>query len=156
MKHNLLFILFLTSLSTLAQPPTEVVNIYDYEKVIILELTANGNDWNIDVQKVCEGIPTKSLVSDRSITMNFMDEEGKELYSVSVSNPKLMQMHSESNAVPTTREFPASTTIVVPYSPKCVKVVCSKEHEANEDIEWIKSFDIQKAVQEAYETFVSQ
>ena len=130
MKHLLLFICSLSSMYLVAQPPDKVNNIYGYEKVVVLELTAEGDNWRVEVKKVCQGVPTKSVVSDRSIKMDFIDTKGKEMYSVSVGNPKMMKIHSEESPVTEKQQsVAASIMVVVPYDPKCVKVVCSEEQK---------------------------
>ncbi|MFK7906856.1 MAG: hypothetical protein AB8B69_17110 [Chitinophagales bacterium] len=159
MKHFLLFIcLYLfVGFHVFAQPKTEqTTNIYDYEKVVVLELKTNGEDWEIEVQKVCQGVPTKSVVADRSIKMDFFNTKRKVVYSVSVGNPKQMHIHTEHNGIPTQREFPASTIVMVPYDHDCAKVVCSQEKEVKSGLEWKKSFAIQEAVAKANQSFVSQ
>ncbi len=145
---------FFVSATLYSQPSTEDVNnMYGYEEVIVLELTATGEEWDIEVKKVCQGIPTKSVVSDRSIKMDFVDKRGKEMYSVSVGNPKLLQLHTENNAIPTERDVPCSIMVVVPYDEKCVKVVCSKEEEIQSENKWKKTFHIKEEVKEAYQAF---
>lgn len=157
MKNTLLLLCcFLwAAIPLFSQPSTDKIsNMYGYEKVTILELTATGDEWNIEVKKVCQGIPTKSVVSDRSIKMSFLDKKEKEMYSVSVGNPKLLHLHSQHNAIPAERDFPTSVTIIVPYDETCTKVVCSKEKEMESPTAWKKTFNIKGELKEAHKAFV--
>lgn len=157
MKKNLLFLGFymLVTTTIFSQPSSEGINnIYGYEEVLVLELIAVGTDWSIEVIEVCQGIPTKSVVSDRSIKMDFLDKSGKKMYSVSVGNPKLLQLHTEHNAIPAERDVPTSVKVNVPYDKNCVKVVCSKEEEVKSGTTWLKTFNIKEDVKKAYQEFM--
>lgn len=156
MKNTLLLLscFVLAAMPLFSQPSTDKIsNMYDYEKVIVLELTATGDKWDMEVKKICQGIPTKSVVSDRSIKMDFLEKGEKVMYSVSVGNPKLLHLHSQHNAVPAERDFPASITVIVPYDEKCTKVVCTKEKEIESPTAWKKTFNIKQGLKEANQAF---
>lgn len=158
MKYLLLVVCccMLLHSNVFAQPKSEQLsNMFDYEKVLVLEVTAEGNDWNIEVLKVCQGVPTKPIISSDCVQLDFYNFKNKMVYSVCIGNPKHCQIHKQNNSLPLDRNQPTSVTVVVPYDHDCKKVVCSQKQLQKKRATWKKSFDIQEAVQKANASFAS-
>lgn len=122
-------------------------NIYNYEKVVVLELVAKGDAWNIEVLEVCQGVPTKSIVSSNTIDMAFYNSQEEIVYSISVDDPKHRQLHTEHHTIPVHPNQTSSITVVVPYDHDCEKVICNQEEL------WSKSFELKKAIAKANQSF---
>src|SRR5688500_13558534 len=68
----------------------ETLNLYQLEPVVALVFDASSDTYELQAF-VARGRPTSSLIKDRDVRIVGRDTQGRELHSISVVNPRILE-----------------------------------------------------------------
>ncbi|MEL6867502.1 MAG: hypothetical protein AAFP19_23960, partial [Bacteroidota bacterium] len=99
-------------------------NMFGYEPLAILEFSINKQKWDLDVDRICYGIPEKVLNMKNDMHLRFPDQASGRYSELNINRPDCIHLHGYKGKDGLVSAGKGSMMIRVPYKEEMAKVEC--------------------------------